>query len=124
MKKVCSVFLCVLLTLPIAALPISDNSIEGTWEGVASAPPEPDIPFSVTFETDGDTLKGTMDIPSEGMTALPLQDLKFDGKKLSFVLPVPEASVTCNAQLEEDGSIAGTFEQMGQTGTFTMKKQQ
>ena len=124
MKKVCSAFLCVLLTLPIVALPISDDSIDGKWVGVASAPPNPDIPFSVTFTSEGDTLKGTMDVPSEGMTGMPLQDLNFDGKKLTFVIPVPEASVTCSAQLEEDGSIAGTFEQAGQSGTFTMKKQQ
>lgn len=123
MKKFCSIFLCVLLTLPIVAMPASDDSIEGKWEGVASAPPEPDIPFSVTFETDGDVLKATMDIPSEGMTGLPLQDVSFDGKKLTFVVPVPEAAVNCNAELQEDGSIAGTFEQMGQTGTFKMKRQ-
>lgn len=124
MKKVCSVILCVLLTLPALALPISGSSIEGKWEGVASAPPEPDIAFSVTFESEGDTLKATMDIPSEGMSGVPLQDVSFDGKKLTFVVPVPEASVNCSAELQEDGSIAGTFEQMGQTGTFKMKKSQ
>ncbi len=123
MKKICCVVLCIALTLPAFALPAAGDSIEGKWEGVATAPGNPEIPFSVVFKSEQDSWMGTMDIPSEGMTGLPLQDVSFDGKKLEFSIPVPEATVTCSAEVQSDGSIAGTFEQAGQTGTFTMTKQ-
>ena len=124
MKKICCAVLCVVLVLPAFALPLADTSIEGTWEGVASGPQNPGIPFSVVFKSEENAWKGTMDVPSEGMTGLLLQDVSFDGKKLGFVIPVPEAAVTCSAEVQEDGTISGTFEQAGQTGTFKMKKQE
>ncbi|MEE8584029.1 MAG: hypothetical protein V3T83_04175 [Acidobacteriota bacterium] len=123
MKKICCAVLCVVLVLPAFALPPTDNSIEGTWEGVASGPQDPEIPFSVVFKLEENVWKGTMDVPSEGMTGLPLQDVSFDGKKLAFVIPLPEAAVTCSAEVQPDGTISGTFEQAGQNGTFKMKKQ-
>ena len=122
MKKICCAVLCVVLVLPAFALPLADTSIEGAWEGVALAPQNPEISFSVVFKSEEDAWKGTMDVPSEGMTGLALQDVSFDGKKLEFVIPVPEAAVSCSAELQEDGTISGTFEQAGQTGTFKMKR--
>jgi hypothetical protein len=102
----------------------AQQSIDGTWEGVASSDPNETVSFSIVFKTEGGTLKGTIDIPDLGVAGLALSDLNFDGKTLSFTVPLPDGAIPCGAKLNEDGSISGTYDQGGQAGTFTMRKAQ
>ncbi len=123
MKRISSVLVIVtVLSLVLSPLLAFADSIAGRWEGVAVASPDPDIPFSVEFKEQDGGLKATMDIPSQGLYGLELTEVKLEGKTLEFVVPVPDSPVTCSAQLKEDGTMIGTYDRLGQTGRFSMKR--
>ena len=112
--------LAVLVLAPLA--PASQKSLDGKWSGVASAGPDGDIYFSVAFKTEEGKLKGTINIPDLGMYDSALNGLSFDGKTLKFGVPAPEGDADCEAKLESDGTFAGTYDQMGMIGSFTLKR--
>jgi hypothetical protein len=124
MNRFCLTLVLSASVFAFCHLGAAQQSIDGTWEGVASTDPNETISFSIFFKTEGGTLKGTIDIPDLGVAGLALSDLSFDGKTLSFTVPLPEGAVPCTASLNEDGSISGTYDDRGQTGTFTMRKTQ
>jgi hypothetical protein len=124
MKRYQILTAALLLTLVALAsyAPAAQKSIDGKWNGVASAGPDGDIYFSIAFKTVEGKLSGTINIPDLGMYDTALTGLSFDGKTLNFGVPTPEGDVDCTAKLESDGTISGTYDQMGTIGSFTMKR--
>lgn len=74
-------------------------------------------------ETDGQW-SGTIDIPAQGATGIPLHDLAVNGDAVSFAMLEGAQQATFTGQMQAEGGIAGTFEQSGYEGTFELARPQ
>jgi len=106
----------MLLTGPPAQ---SQESIEGHWAGAIVVMGQ-EIGIVVHFlSTDGEPA-GTIDVPLQGATGLPLNAVRVAGPAVHFeMLPGPRVAVF-DGVIEGD-SIGGTFTQSGVSGTFWLK---
>jgi len=95
---------------PIGAHGQSDDVAIGTWAGTLVAGPQQlQIVFHVARDGGG-TLTGSMDVPAQGATGIPLTTVTSVDGTLSMTFPVPGG-----------GSYEGTFDESGDmiSGTFT-----
>lgn len=116
---------CILaLAFILSALPaaMAQQSIDGTWTGTAGVDPSQAVVLTVIFKTEEGQLKGWIDIPDLGISGLALSDVKFDGKKLSYGVPLPDGTVPCWAELGADGTFSGSFDMGGTVGSFTLRR--
>jgi hypothetical protein len=82
----------------------------GVWEGSIPTP-NGDLGFVFNLHRDGDKWAAEMDVPSQGVTGLPIADVKVDGGAVSFPIPGP-GDPHYDGKLSADGkTIAGTFSQ-------------
>jgi hypothetical protein len=99
----------------------------GTWNGAISAMGM-EIEITVKFALDETkAIKGTIDVPMQGLTDFPLRDIKIEGKEISFMIEGPGVSEepTFSGELDETGTkITGTFTQGGAEGTFSLEKEE
>ena len=99
----------------------------GTWNGAISAMGM-EIEVIVKFTLDDNkAISGTVDVPLQGATDLPLGDIKIEGKKISFMIDSPGApgEPSFSGELDETGKkISGTFTQGGAEGTFSIEKEE
>jgi pimeloyl-ACP methyl ester carboxylesterase len=100
---------------PVAELP-------GEWSGSIETPGVP-LQVGVRFAEDEGTLDGTIDIPAEGVTGLPLGEVGVDGDTVSFSLPdIPGdpafAGILTGAG--DDAEITGEFTQAGRSFPFRL----
>jgi uncharacterized protein len=106
MKKYVAVMAGLLLLAPAAAL--AANNPAGVWEGTL-ATPNGDIGFVFNLHRDGDKWAGELDVPIQGISGLPLTNVKVDGAAISFPMPGP-GDPHYDGKLSEDGkSISGNF---------------
>lgn len=119
MKKTFLFFLSIGLFFGLAGSSVVGRSvIDGTWSGTIEIMGEK-LEFMIHFRTDGGVIQGTMDVPLQGVTGLPLKDVLQDGPKISFKLETPQAIATFEGEIEGD-KITGSFEQGGMAGSFTL----
>jgi dipeptidyl aminopeptidase/acylaminoacyl peptidase len=102
------------------AFAIDQAAIDGTWSGAIELMGQK-FDFSVHFKTEGGRLQGTMDVPIQGATGLPLKEILLDGSKISFKLETPQAVASFEGVIEGD-KISGSFEQAGMAGTFVLTR--
>ena len=113
--------LCFGLFCALAGASIAGQSVvDGTWSGAIEIMGEK-FDFTVHFKTDGGNIHGTMDVPIQGATGLPLKEILLDGSKISFKLETPQA-VAAFTGIIEGGKISGEFEQAGMAGTFALTR--
>ncbi|HLY20363.1 MAG TPA: hypothetical protein VKR61_24220 [Bryobacteraceae bacterium] len=118
MKRYLAAFPAALLLLPAALLAASNPA--GLWDGTLKTP-NGDMGFLFNLHRDGDRWAGEMDIPIQGVSALPLKDVKVDGASVSFPIPGP-GDPYFEGKLAEDGkTIAGAFHQAGASIPLDLK---
>jgi uncharacterized protein len=99
---------------PAAAHAQSDAPAVGTWVGTLVAGPQQiEIIFHVERAEDG-SLTGTMDVPAQGATRIPLTTASFDDGTLSMSFPVPGGGSYEGIMDETGDALSGTFTQGGQ----------
>lgn len=85
----------------------------GSWSGTLVAGPQRlEIIFHVTASDDG--LTGTMDVPAQGATGIPLTTASFEDGTLTLTFPVPGGGSYEGTMDESGNGISGTFTQGGQ----------
>ncbi|UCC40218.1 MAG: hypothetical protein JSV96_01825 [Candidatus Aminicenantes bacterium] len=98
----------------------------GTWNGAISLMGQ-EIEMTLKFALDENkTITGTIDVPMQGATDIPLGNIKIEGKKISFMIDAPgvPGEPTFAGELDETGKkIAGTFTQGDVEGTFSVEKE-
>jgi uncharacterized protein len=94
--------------------------VTGTWEGAIELPTAP-LKIIVAFRAEGDALVGTIDIPQQGATGLPLRALTLKGSDVRFELPTGGAAAIFEGRIEGE-RIAGTFTQGPFTGLFSLAR--
>lgn len=97
-----------LLLLAAAVLAGADPA--GNWEGSLKTP-NGDVAFAFNLHQEGGKWLGEMDIPSQHVSEMPLNDVKVDSAAVSFGLPGP-GDPHFEGKLSEDGkTLAGKFSQ-------------
>jgi hypothetical protein len=98
------------LLLLASAAALAATNPAGVWEGTLKTP-NGDMGFVFNLHRDGDKWAAEMDIPMQGVSGLPLANVKVDGAAISFPIPGP-GDPHYDGKLAEDGkSISGTFSQ-------------
>jgi uncharacterized protein len=87
--------------------------IAGSWTGRLDRPGSP-LDIGVTLTGTPGALGGTLDVPAQGITGLPLADVSADGGTVRFTVPGLPGGVSFAGMLAADGSaIGGRFSQAG-----------
>ena len=95
-------------------------SAAGRWEGAISGTVT-ELAITVTL-TAGPKWSGTIDIPAQGASAMPLGDVIVQGSAVRFTLSVP-GDPAFKGTLSPDGTtISGTFTQAGQGIPFKLQR--
>ena len=119
MKQYLALLTGLSLLSPAAVLAAKDPA--GLWEGTIKAP-NGDMGFVLNLHHDGDKWVAEMDIPIQGVSGLPLVNVKVDGPAVGFALPAGPGDPHYDGKLSEDGkSIAGSFTQGGASLPLDLK---
>ena len=98
------------------------QELAGRWHGELELPGTP-LVVGLTFAQTPGGLGGTIDIPAQGVSELPLTDLTKKGRSVTFSLQGVPGNPRFDGQLsgsEDNAKLAGTFSQNGQSFPFTL----
>lgn len=110
--------LAACLLLASAALPASNPA--GLWEGTLKSPAG-DLGFIFNLHSDGGKWAAEIDVPMQGVSALPVAGVKVEGAAIIMSLPGP-GNPHYDGKLSEDGkSISGSFNAGGQSIPMDLK---
>jgi len=93
---------------PLAAQEI--NEIEGIWEGTLDVGGT-ELPLVFRINAEGVRLAGTMDSPSQGVKGMAVDDVRYNGDRLT--LRLERADITYTGAFVEPNQLAGVFTQRG-----------
>ena len=97
----------------------AQDSVDGDWEGAIVVQGQ-EIGIVVHFRSVDGELGGTIDVPMQGASGLPLHEVRFTAPSVHFeMLPGPSLA-TFDGTVQSD-SIGGTFTQSGMSGRFRLK---
>ncbi|WP_219413414.1 alpha/beta hydrolase family protein [Pseudonocardia nigra] len=101
--------------------PVGAEAVTGDWTGPIEIPGSPlDVGIRILHEGDG--LRGEIDIPVQGIAAMPLGDVRLDGCELAFTLPEVPGDARFRGVVAADGTaIEGEFTQNGQTFPLVLR---
>jgi len=92
----------------------------GLWEGTIKNP-NGDLGFLINLHRDGDKWAAEMDVPVQGLSGLPLANVKVDGAAIGFPLP-GGGDPHFDGKLSEDGkTISGSVSAGGQSIPLELK---
>ena len=114
MKNIIKYFLLFLI-LSLLSFLYSQQNIDGKWHGSILLSGS-DLEMFVTFKTDPDSLRATIDIPVQGAKDLKLIHCSQSADKVHFELQAFSLAVF-DGHFSND-SIVGDFTQSIYTGTF------
>ncbi|HBG40335.1 MAG TPA: S9 family peptidase, partial [Porphyromonadaceae bacterium] len=108
----------VLFALIVASMMIKAQSITGDWKGTLSVQ---GVNLELIFHIAGDdgNLTGTLDVPLQGATGIPVDGVAFADNQLK--LKVTAAQIVYNGTLQGD-SVVGNYEQAGMSLPLTLKR--
>jgi pimeloyl-ACP methyl ester carboxylesterase len=120
-----------LLTLFVASLTPAGAAAQdapdwllGDWTGTLDAGSQQiQIVYRLSTNDEG-TLTGTMDVPSQGATGLPLQSITINGAEVSWSFQVPGGGSYEGARTESGNTIKGAYTQGPQSFPMTLSKQE
>ena len=109
----------LLLLAPAAARAAVDPA--GLWEGTIKTPDGGALGILINLHRDGDKWVAEMDVPSQGLSGLPLANVKVDGTGVGFPLP-GGGDPHFDGKLSADGkSISGNVAAGGQSIPLDLK---
>ena len=119
MKRYLAILTGLMLLAPAAVLAAANAA--AVWEGTIKTP-NGDLGFVFNIHRDGDKWAAEMDIPMQGVSGLPLVNVKVEGAAVGFALPGGPGDPHYDGKLAEDGkTISGTFSQGGQQIPLELK---
>jgi len=118
MKRTLAVLVGLCVLAPAAVLAATNPA--GLWEGTL-ATPNGDIGFVFNIHRDGDKWAVELDVPMQGLSGLPLSNVKVDGAAVGCAMP-GAGDPHYDGKLSDDGkSITGTFSVAGQSIPLNLK---
>ncbi|HTY59094.1 MAG TPA: alpha/beta hydrolase, partial [Bacteroidota bacterium] len=110
----------LLVLLVAAASPLNAQSPDGPWIGSINVAGT-ELKIMVTFQTKGDSLSATIDIPQQMAIGLPLRNVSWRPPKTHFELPAGPGLAVFDGRIVND-SVNGDFTQAGFAGTFRLER--
>jgi len=118
MKRYLAILTGLWLLAPAAVRAATNPA--GMWEGTIKTP-NGDLGVVFNLHRDGDKWAGEMDVPLQGVTGLPLTNVKADGAAVSFTMP-GQGDPHYEGKVSEDGkSISGNLNVGGQAIPLDLK---
>jgi uncharacterized protein len=114
--RVLAAGLAVLLLALVGCSAPPGPDLDGRWNGTIATPGAP-LPLGVTFDGDG----GTLDIPAQGITDLPLGEVVRDGGTVTFDVPGLPGAASFAGTVDGD-TLRGEFTQVGTSLPFTLQR--
>jgi pimeloyl-ACP methyl ester carboxylesterase len=103
----------------LVGLHLFGQTVEGTWNGeLAVGQQKLRLVFYFTFQDSLYT--GTMDSPDQGARGIRLTGVEFNAPELTF--EIAQLGVSYKGVLQDNGTIAGIFTQMGQSFPLLLSK--
>lgn len=117
MKPYVAILSGILILAPAA---LAATNPAGLWEGTLKTP-NGDIGLLFNVHRDGDKWAVELDVPAQGVSGLPLANVKVDGVTISFPMPGP-GDQHYDGKLSDDGkSISGNITAGGQAIPLDLK---
>ena len=117
LRTLAALLLALSTAPPLAAQPPSDLS--GRWEGSIQAPAM-EIPFVLDLVKNAGEYVGTVNLPLDRVTGLPLLKITVDGTTVAFYA---RADQPLNGTVSSDGTtVTGNYFAEGGSVPFTMKR--
>lgn len=101
-----------------AAMPVDSTPLDGQWEGAIDIGGT-QLDIVVKFDSSIGALTATIDIPQQGATDLPLDQVSLDGDTVHFA--IGSVGAVFDGTLDGE-TIRGDFAQAGATGTFELAR--
>lgn len=119
-RRLIALTLTIVAAVVVAACSSDSNPPEpttGDWHGAIQVPGQP-IEVGVSFTGDG---AATIDIPSQGLRAVALKDVRSDRGGVEFAIPDIPGDPVFRGRYEPD-RITGDFTQSGQSLPLTLER--
>ena len=94
--------------------------VAGTWQGAIETPGGP-LEVTVELSQEGQVWQGSIDIPAQGATDLPLERISVEQEVVSFAIAGIPGAPTFQGTLAEE-EITGLYTQSGQEFPFTLTR--
>ncbi len=118
MKRYLAVLAGLCMLAPVAALAAASPA--GVWEGSLKTP-NGDLGLVFNVHRDGDKWVAEMDVPIQGVSGLPIGNVKVDGMAVGFTLP-GQGDPHYEGKLSEDGkTISGNLNAGGEKIPLDLK---
>jgi len=91
----------------------------GHWEGLVQAPGM-DVVFQIDLAKNGSGITGTVSVPEQRLTGLPLQKVTVDGRSIKFQARTDQSFD--GTMSDDGGSISGSYDIDGSAVPFTMTR--
>jgi len=98
----------------------AQDVVTGKWDGSLSVMGTT-LKIIVNFKTEGDSVKGTIDIPEQSAKNLPLINIVYNTPKIKFELNTGQGNAMFDGEQKGD-AISGVYSQSGMTGEFTIRR--
>lgn len=93
----------------------------GDWAGAIDIAGQT-FDIALHFKMDQEKLAGTVDVPAQGATGLPLEGIAIEGRGIAFFIAGVPGEPRFEGTLDEAGTaMSGSFTQSGYEGTFAVK---
>lgn len=113
----------VVATAAVTITTAAVDDIAGRWQGKILVPGV-GLEIIVTLAQTDTVWSGSIDIPVQNASGIPLHDVRVEGNAVHFeMLEAPRTAVFDGAR-QDDGSINGVFTQAGTSGSFTLARPQ
>ncbi|NBC65909.1 MAG: alpha/beta fold hydrolase [Bacteroidetes bacterium] len=112
----------LLFILSISAFASAQPSLSGTWEGAISIQGQ-DLGITFNFEGEAGNYSGTLDIPAQGATDLPLIYVVMRGDSVSKAFNTGTGMGEFEGRLIDQNNIEGTYTQSGSSFSFQIGRQ-
>jgi len=114
----------VFLLLPVSLRSQEAPPLAGHWEGTIDVPgTKLEVLIDFSQKPDG-SWEGRISIPAQNAKNLPLNNISFVGKEVSFAIAEVPGEPTFKGTISEDGTkISGDFTQGGQSFGFSLSRE-
>ncbi len=119
-RKVLFLLFSFVLFLPFNLAQEDWESLEGKWKGTLKVGGG-EMEIIITFLQKEAMPKATIDIPPQGVKAVPLSQAHYIHPEIFLELSSPNGSATFNGKRQEN-QISGDFTQAGFKGVFSLEK--
>lgn len=104
----------------ISTTSFAQNVVTGKWDGNLSIMGTT-LKIIVNLKTEGDSVKGTIDIPEQSAKDLPLVNIVYNAPKIKFELTAGPGNAVFDGEQNGD-TISGDFLQSGMKGDFKIRR--